>query len=215
MWEFSQSLRSSRLQNLANPPSFDRITESVRRSMTILCRHEDQCRRDQRFFRAVYCIRVGAPLFDLFFNSVEGYRGSYYRSPYKGLEMNSAFIESLQPGLLQAGPICDDPHIDAGDSLKALSAKVWLAEVSKGLATVSKKPCEHCSGEWSPPQDHTPEIRNGRWENVNHLYGKYGTKAPYLTKIRVFGAFVNKDGDEFIPHDKRQRAEEIHYQGWS
>jgi len=213
MWELSQSL-GSRLAPLCNPPTWEHITQSIASSMDLLCKHEEQCRRDEKFFRAVYCFKVGAPLFDLFFNSVEGYRAAYYRSPYEGLEANSAFIEVVQPRLLEYGPV-SGAHIDVSESLRALSAKVWLAEVGKGLATVSGEPCEHCSGEWSPPHDLTPEIRNGRWDKLDHLYAKWGSKAPYLTKLRVFGAFVSEHGDEFIPHDKRDRHTQIFHQGWS
>ena len=96
MWDLDASL-GSRLTSLANPPSFQVITESIMQSMRILCRHENQCDEDNRFFRPVYCIHIGKRLFDLFFNSAEGYRAWYYRSPCQGLEMNSMFIDSLRP----------------------------------------------------------------------------------------------------------------------
>ena len=47
------------------------------------------------FRRPVYCISVAFPLFDRFFNSRQGYRGAYFRSPYEGLEAN---------GVLMCGP---------------------------------------------------------------------------------------------------------------
>lgn len=119
--------------------------------------------------------------------------------------MNSLFIEALRPALLASGSINNQPHIDAGESLTSGSAKAWLAEKSM-------QRCRDCSGEWSTPEDDTPEIMNGRWE-----FGpsRYGSKAPYLTKIKVIGAFLNGSGDEFIPARKRHRAEEIHNTGWS
>jgi hypothetical protein len=214
MWEFDQSL-GDRLEALRNPSSFEEITGSIRQEMEVLCLHEDPCGRHNRFFRFVYCIHVGQPLFDLFFNSVQGMRAAFYRSPYHGLEASSAFIESLRPALLRAGPLCTNPHIDAGESLNALSAKVWLSEVGKGLDDIKGKSCVHCKGEWSRPQDDIPEIKNGRWENSDEPYATYGRKAPSLTKLRVFGAFINGSGDEIIPFDKRHRARTIHEVGWS
>lgn len=204
MWTFSVT-PSSRLTYLDHPPSFEEITESIKQSMAILCRHEVQCGDDSRFFRAVYCIKIAEPLFDLFFNSAHGYRGWYYRSAHKGLEMNSVFIGALRPALLASGSISNEPHSDAGESLASGSAKAWLAERSMKL-------CDNCAGEWSPPQDDVPEVMNGRWE---FRRPGYGSKAPYLTKIRVIGAFLNEHGDEFVPARKRHRAEEIHNTGWS
>src|SRR5690242_6898506 len=111
MWEFDQSL-GSRLQSLANPSTFEQIAESIRRTMRILCRHEEPCCTDSRFFRAVYCIQIDQPLFDLFFNSAQGMRAAFYRSPYHGLDATSAVIESLESDLLESGPIDSNPHID-------------------------------------------------------------------------------------------------------
>jgi hypothetical protein len=117
--------------------------------------------------------------------------------------------------LLKSGPTCDKARIDASESLSAVSAKVWLAEVSKGLTAANGRPCEHCLGEWSSPQDEIPEIKNERWEIRDEPYAKYGRKAPYLTKLKIFGAFINAEGDEFIPVGKRQRAKSIYELGWS
>jgi len=98
----------------------------------------------------------------------------------------------------------------AEESLKACSAKVWLAERGKEMGD-----CTHCSGEWSTPQDDVAEILNDRWEKDTNVNARYGRKAPYLTKIRIFGAFLNDLYDEFIPTKKRFRANEIHKVGWS
>ena len=97
----------------------------------------------------------------------------------------------------------------------AIAAKVWLSEVSTGLDVIPGQPCGHCSGEWSTPQDGVPEIKNERWEIRNEQYAKYGRKAPYLTKLRIFGGFIDKRGDEIIPADKRRRAWTIHELGWA
>ena len=75
--------------------------------------------------------------------------------------------------------------------------------------------CNHC-GEWpnSNPSPNSPEIINGRWENIktNNLWG---VTAFYLSKIKIIGAFVNAEGDELIPAGKKHRAEEIYKTGWT
>jgi hypothetical protein len=184
--------------------------------MTILCCHDQNSTNHDGFSRAVYCIKISEPLFDFFFNSKHGYRAWYYRSPYDGLRNNAHFIKSLLPSFLA----CDRTKEaekngfltkKAAESLKSCSAKAWLAEKGKEV----DENCPGCVGEWGYPQNDTAEIFNDRWDKANGANAKCGRKAPYLTKIRIFGAFLNEQYDEFIPAPKRYRAEQIHEFGWS
>jgi hypothetical protein len=196
------------MATLSAPPAVESIVERIERESEIVCCHPDRCGCDSQFERVIYCIRVSKALFDLFFNSRTGYRGSYFESPYRGLEANAFLIETLRPKLIawsRKKATCCDPNF-VEDSLRALSAKAWLAEVEKEF-------CEHCRGEW-PETTQDTRIKNGRWEYADRFAG-WGQQAPYLTKIRVFGAFLNCQRDEFIPHDKRHRADDIHKWGWS
>jgi hypothetical protein len=77
---------------------------------------------------------------------------------------------------------------------------VWLAEAGVKL-------CEGCDGEWTHPQSDAAEIRNDRWESASDVRGR---KAPLLSKIKIFGAFLNERHDEFTSWRKRYRAWEIH-----
>ena len=61
----------------------------------------------------------------------------------------------------------------------------------------------------------TLEIINGRWDAPPAPYARYGEQAPYLTKILIFGVFVNSAGDEFVPRRKVRRAYDMHQVGWS
>jgi len=122
--------------------------------MEVLCCHLEQCDNKSDFSRVVWCVRVGEPLFDLFFNSPNGYRGAYYQSPYVGLAVNETFIRRVSPVLLD--------WLDAGrdrgfavESLSSPSAKAWLAEHGGEM-------CQRCTGEWGNPVDEIPEILNGR-----------------------------------------------------
>ena len=54
------------------------------------------------FRRPVYCISVAFPLFDRFFNSRQGYRGAYFRSPYEGLEANGVLMRTVSAELIAA-----------------------------------------------------------------------------------------------------------------
>jgi hypothetical protein len=178
--------------------------------MEVLCRHVDPCRENRDFSRVIYCVRVSQPLFDLFFNSENGYRGVYFKSPYAGLEANAAFIRSLEPRLFEWTRMKHGADVVpfAQESLGTPSAKAWLAEHGKGY-------CDQCAGEWSTPRDETAEILNGRWEYADCLQAKWGRKAPYLSQIKVFGALLNEGLDEFVPAVKRYRAQEVHEFGWA
>lgn len=212
MWTFDTSLDPSRRAALSAPPTFDSLVAQVAQEMEILCCHHQACDDDTHFSRIVYCIRVGEPLFDLFFNSQSGYRAAYYHSPYRGLEANAQFIQSVMPRLLAwSQPTSAQSGIDfARESLTTPSAKAWLAE-----GGIHFDNCHKCRGEWKTPSDEKPEILNGRWELADCPIPKWGRKAPYLKKIRLFGAFLNARMDEFVPTRKRHRARDIHDCGWS
>ena len=209
-WDYADSLNGERVEKLKAAPSFEEITAEIKKEMEILCYHPDPCQDDNQYDRPVYSIYVGKKLFDWFFNSEKGYRAAYFRSPTEGLKANQHFIESLIPALLESDkttPIFDKEFIE--ESLKSPSAKAWLVE-ENGLA------CDFCAAEWKNPsvidEDHA-EIKNNRWENKENP--KYGRKAPYRTKIRIVGAFLNEHYDVFIPARKRFRSEEIHDKGWT
>jgi hypothetical protein len=94
--------------------------------------------------------------FDLFFNSFNGYRGWYFRSPAEGLKVNAQLLRLLAPRLTELHTDEDMPMSLASMSLLASSAKCWLAEVGRGR-------CPKCEGDWSIPIDDSPDILNGRW----------------------------------------------------
>jgi hypothetical protein len=150
----------------------------------------------------VLSIDVGEQLFDLFFNSRDGYRGAYYRGPFVGLESNRVCLDILEATVANA-PECETLH--------GVSAKIWLAE--HGKETV--KTCSGCAGEWKSHGNEPPQILNDRWEVADFYKAKWGCQAPRLTKLKVFGAFLDSHGNELIPHDKKNRADEIARFGWS
>jgi hypothetical protein len=210
-WSYSDALCDSRKEALERAPSFEDITESVVQRMRVQCRHVDPGNETPPGYeRIVYCVHIDRPLFDLFFNSRNGYRAWYFRSPDEGVRMNELFLKSLAKALrgFQSSDGVDPKMI--ARSLSAPSGKVWLAEVGKGFRS-----CPKCYGDWRPPQDGAPEILNGRWEHSTTLNGIYGRKAPFLEYIRICGAFVNERGEDYVPKRKLHRATEIHECGWT
>ena len=206
-WRFATSL-GSRVLALEGGTSFEALIAGILREMQILCVHCQYCDKARDVARAIYCVEVGAPLFDLFFNSATGYRAAYFRSPYEGLQNNAAFIDALAPRLLEWGD--DQRRIELPfhrESLASPTAKAWLAETTAGL-------CDLCR-EWEHPQKDDAEIFNDRWEHELHYKARWGRKAPALTKIKIIGAFLDTNYGEFVAADKRHRAREIHLYGWA
>jgi len=206
VWRFAPSLGSSRIANLKRLTTIHDIAEQLRSRMEHVCAHWRESDDSPGHWRAIYCFRVAAPLFDLFFNSASGYRGAYFASPNGGREANAFILSRLSEPLIASSSLRDGP-VTIRSSLEAASAKMWLAERETAC-------CQHC-GEWQAPGDTAPEIFNGRWEVSEHTYAGYGRKAPNLTLIRVFGGFVNPIGEEYFAPHKRNRAQQLYDWGWS
>ena len=183
--------------------------------MNVLCCHRTRVHGTE-IVRVIYCIQVEKELFDLFFNSSNGYRAAYFQSPGQGINANATFFEELAPKLLESS-VSSTSGLAAEfmkQSLLTPSAKVWLAEHTKEV----EKDCLGCKGEWSSDSAgdlSMPEILNGVWERSEKLTAKWGCKAPFLTKLRIMGAFLDTKLNEWIPSDKRFRAREIHEFGGS
>jgi hypothetical protein len=212
-WDFSLTGNDQRLVNLQNPPSFEEMAERINEEMDILCCHTDLCRDFWGFERVVFYIKIAKDLFDIFFNSKNGYRAHYYRSPFEGIRANHVFINMLLSKLC-ASNLTNNCILksDLKESLSSYSSKIWLAECGKEL----KLNCEGCKGEWQASQaTDSPEITNNRWETSSAEKAKWGRSAPYLTKLRITGAFLDNTGNEFIPSRKRYRSKTIHDYGWS
>jgi hypothetical protein len=206
-WRYSKVLGPHRVSALEAAPSFEEITDSVIRTMKVECQHVDPCDESPGRSRVVYCAAINPSLFDLFFNSANGYRAFYYRSPEDGLRANGAFVSSAASKLFASGLGNAAPDLIAR-SLGVPSAKVWVAEVGKGW-------CRRCSGDWKAPTDDEAEILNGRWECSDSPNSRYGRKAPPLGMLRILGGFVGDQEGEYVPNPKRHRATDIHDWGWS
>lgn len=205
----------SRLAKLQQHVPFGQIATDIATSLTVLCCHISQV-AGTGFRRPVYSVAVNRDLFDQFFNSATGYRAEYFRSPWAGLRANTTFMRAVSPALLGSGPSeALGLHVDfIRESLATPSAKVWLAENGKEV----DPSCPGCQGEWSTASVGNPrvaEIRNNRWDVAQGVKSEWGRKAPYLTKLRIMGAFLDGQLNEFVPFDKRFRADEIHQFGWS
>jgi hypothetical protein len=207
-WRFSSAVDAQRREKLRASPPFEVIAQRIANEMQILCTHTDACDEAAGFTRLVTCVRVGGDLFDLFFNSESGYRGRYFLSAEKGLSANSLLLGLLATPIALFKTHTEMTPGQAEQSLRASSAKCWLAEVGKGL-------CPSCAGEWTTPQDDIAEILNGRWECGDTAASRIGRKAPFLNQLRVLGAFVNEADEQYVATRKCTRPQQIYECGWS
>jgi hypothetical protein len=205
-----------RRANLERDCSFEEIVREITTTMTVLCCHNAKCNDGPHgpadvknvpvFHRPVYCVSVQRPLFDRFFNSRHGYRAAYFRSPFEGLRANDSLMQALAPALRASTPPGDGAELSPDfirASLMSVSAKAWLAEPNNF--------CGLCRGEWKSGGVYA-QIFNDLWEHGDRSDGR---DAPNGTKIKVMGAFLSDELNEFIPSRKRRRMWNIHDRGWS
>jgi hypothetical protein len=133
----------------------------------------------------------------------------FMKAPDVGTRANRLLLDQLTQLLLNwtlsQQPDCDQSWILR--SLSRPSAKAWLAEYP-GL-------CQSCAGEWDSSCVAELHIQNNRWEHSTHAHAAWGRQAPRLTKIRIFGGFIDEHNNEWIAPHKAERATQICEYGWS
>lgn len=204
-WTFSDTIGQERIRALEAPPPFENILKDIKEQMQFVCFHNEPCDERDGYSRFMFCIRIDQIVFDLFFNSSQGYRSWYFRSAENGISKNFYAIKLLSQPLFSR--LLEPELTRARFSLSKKSTKIWLAESSK-------KCCDLCS-EWADPKDDRIEIFNNRWEKINDGTERNGRTAPYLTKLRLIGGFINEGGAEYVSKDKQNRAQKIHDCGWA
>jgi hypothetical protein len=176
----------------------------------VACFHSESRQRDDSYRRAIFCVNAGGDLFDAFFNSARGHRGMYFDGPAAGDAANRQLIDALMPSLIE-WVATREPSAERAwlvESMSSRTAKAWLAEDAVAL-------CPSCAGGWGSAYVAEVDIENGRWEHSPHMHAVWGRQAPQLSKLRIFGGFVNAAHDEWIAEHKRDRTQHIWAYGWT
>jgi len=208
-WRYVGRAEPGRLAALASPLPHAELADALRNGIKLQCFHREPRNDDGSYKRAVFCGTVSLDLFDWFFNSSTGYRGAFFISASTGTQANRALVDQLAPFLVGW---TTTNHIDLDSqwilaSLAKPSAKAWLAEYP-GL-------CSKCSGEWSSSYTAELHIENLRWECSSHVHSAWGRQAPQLSKVRVFGGFIDAQRNEWLASHKAERAQHIWEHGWT
>lgn len=208
-WRYVGRADDVRIEALAHPlPNAD-LPDALRLGLALNCFHREPRDNDPTFKRAVFCGTVDTRLFDWFFNASTGYRGAFFESPECGSRANRMLIDKLAELLVQwaLSQRLDNDREWVLASLSKPSAKAWLAEYP-GL-------CPRCAGEWSNTYVSALRIENSRWETSGHIHSAWGCQAPELSKVRIFGGFIDNGHNEWLAAHKAERAKHIWEHGWS
>lgn len=208
-WRYVGTAEPTRLAALGHPLPLTELAGALKRGLKLECFHRESRQDDAVYKRAVFCGSASHELFDWFFNASTGYRGAFFESPDAGSRANRSLVDQLAYFLtdwaIAHGLDPDRQWVLA--SLAKPSAKAWLAEYP-GI-------CDQCAGEWSPSYISELQIENARWECSSHVHSAWGRQAPQLSKIRIFGAFIDAQQNEWLASHKTQRATDIWGHGWS
>ena len=209
VWRYVGEADPERLAALMHPPRHGEFTRALQLGLQLKCFHREARGDDATYVRAVFCGSVSLHLFDWFFNSSTGYRGAFFESPENGSRANRLLVGQLAHSLADwAVAEQRDPDREwVLASLAKPSAKAWLAE-HPGL-------CAECEGEWSSSYVSELQIENSRWECSSHTHSVWGRQVPRMSKIRVFGGFINAEQHEWVAPHKTARATHIWEHGWS
>ena len=208
-WTYEGNSTPERRQRLEAPKPYSELLAAVKAS-PLACFHNEPRQRDDSYTRADFCLDVGTEVFDAFFNASTGYRGAFFAGPDNGVLANQMLLTELCPVLVEKA-IAYDPRLDIAwliESLSLPTAKAWLAE-----DLVAR--CSSCVGGWSASHASALRIRNDRWEHSVHTHATWGRQAPELSKLRIFGGFVNRQHGEWVANHKFERAQNIWEYGWT
>ncbi len=207
-WKFSGKISGDRLALLMNPPPFEQIVNRLVSSCSIASYEVTPGRKQEVVGarQAEFRIEVAPEqreIVDLFFNSSEGIRAQYFRSPDIGDEKNDYVIHELAPKLLEAAETYPASYMtldDVSTSLNSRSKKIWIAEDDNAQWTFNALLVER----WV-------EAAN---KGINNAMR--GTAAVANDALEVKGAFIELGTNtERIPFDKLKRSEEIFNYGYS
>jgi hypothetical protein len=170
-------------------------------------------------------LRVSEDTGDLFFNSLEGYRGQFCLSPDSGMRANRMVIDAVKTVLLGA---CERSTLDhmpqsfLQASFMHSSAKIWIDEDEFALDNQFLPEILHPV--WMlAAKDRIRKIDNEvsrgetslRVQRDEDRLPFWGVRAPYCEWFKVMGAWTSPLGQFVLHKDPDKRARDIAAYGWS
>jgi hypothetical protein len=203
IWAFVSTFDASRSAKLEAFGTFDLVrllSANCQIGNARICEAKElgiKCRRPQ------ITLNVGTEAFDAFFNSPGGYRAQYLESPEQGQVANARLLRVLEPRLTAAVlEECGEDLLPQGwirASFLANSAKIWPNEEDLDFLQATK---DLDIPQWQKGSNTVTPAHAGLW-------------APEGTRLVVFGAFIDHNGNEIVSRKKILRRFDIHECGFS
>ena len=173
--------------------------------------------------RAEFYFKVDRKTLDLFFNSSEGYRAQYYIDPQWGTKCNRFMIDAVKEKLIDVARQSSQSMMtfeQVKKSLESDSAKIWIHENDSTLSQTDKDPTEIVALEisrwvqamsqvlvaWAKHQQVIPTIQSR---------ALLGVQAPEGSRMKILGAWLDNNNQEFVVPSKVHRSLHIHQYGFS
>lgn len=221
-WDFTDQVSSTRRERLNAAPSFGSIVQRILSEMQIVkfvvrkgeLGHVKCCKRPE------FTVKVSEDTFDMFFNSKNGYRAQFLRGVEIGKRANAKIVQAIAGHLIRyarENPAKLSMALESiRVSLRSQSAKVWIDENGRRKAKASdltKLNADLNVQPWHRIAKSCFDDRN--LFSTEKSKAIDGVKAPLGTRLEVKGAFLDINGQEFIPEDKIDRDQQIHDFGFS
>ncbi len=192
--------------------------------MTNLMFHPEEGNKEvKNKIRAEFSFDVCAETLDLFFNSSQGYRAQYYLDLKKGGQCNRFVIDELKKKLIDAAMQRSQNVMNSEQIKRSLefgSAKIWICEDNSTLDQTSYDSAQIVTLEipkwveamtrvltaWKAGRQPSPPIQTR---------ALLGVQAPEGRRMKVLGAWLDDDDQEFVVPSKINRALHIHQYGFS
>jgi hypothetical protein len=224
-WRFrNEKVSSERIRLLTREFTSDDIIQRIADEMTDISFSWKKGDKEAVIkHRAEFVFSVNAQTQDLFFNSAYGYRAMYYLAPHTGIEFNRGAIDGIKGRLVAAAKRAASSKRAVENIIKSLeyeSAKIWISEDHSTLDQTSHDPARILALEvprwveamsavlsaWKAGHQPSPTIKSR---------ALLGVQAPQGNRLKVLGAWMSDDGEEFVVQSKTYRAEHIHQYGFS
>lgn len=205
-WTFVDDFCPTRRGRLEKFDTFDKVLQVVCETSEVVAAHmcEGKELGPNDCWRPVVVLTVEKEAFDAFFNSPGGYRAQYLADPDCGQAANNRLLRTLEPRLTNAVvERCSEERLGRGrisNAFLANSAKIWPDESELNVANAT---IDLDIDVWKQPCEWINFPKNARlW-------------APEGTRLKAFGAFIDKWGNEVTSRKKIRRRFDIHECGFS
>lgn len=210
-WSFTDNVDPQRQEFLLSVDSFDEVTEAILSNFTVVaCEYEEfRGERLRGCKRYTFLIQVGREAYDLFFNSVKGYRAQFYYSCSDGKAANRNLIQACKQDLLEFAGSKGHSLDDVSLCLDMDTTKIWRHEQERVIRTRGSVDSDIGISKWIYNAEQA--LSRHDFEHISLL----GVRAPLGELIEIKTAWVDNDGNEKPDKTHEERARDIQENGYT